>query len=1173
MSAWRPVVNAAVQGVAAFGGAAATAITGDLAIGTQVGLGIAATTAAVGALGEDAVDKVFIPKKRDEISQQVDAAMAARFPGSSRKQLSPGRDLARTVLEKHHLTLEEWAALDCDPTRSAQAVLAHALAATFANFDDHPASYVAHAGIEETYRAMAAHEMSLGPAVREALVRLRRIQGVLVNHATVVERHLDDHADRLQRLQTGIEGVQRSADDQAAILRTALSYRPPDEPPAAVVCGGPPQPAVAFQDRTEAESAIDAAWAADARTVVLTQVVRGDGGVGKSQLASKYFDASSAPVRVWVEASTDDALVSGYAQAAIALAEARHLPPGFAHEWRENTRAAAQAFWQWLHTTGIQWFLVLDDLNVPAAALNDWWPQGVGRTLVTTRLADHAYDDYFTNLVPLDVFSPTQAEGYLTERLAKLPPAHLVGAADLAAALGHHPLALSLATALILGQGRTITEYLTLFREVPLPKALPGRDRSGVDDVITRTWLLSIKRAAKVYRQRGGREGRSGQPVRALANLIAFGHPTQTPRCLYFTKAARTYLAHAATPDAPPLSPNETWEALAVLADFSLITCPNDDWSPVPVHALAQRTIRELLDDDHHTAAAQALADAIEEAWPEIDTKSHVLATSSTTSGTQTITSGAILRSVAQELLRIAEPALITPTGVHRVVIHISDSLEEAGRAAEAVAYSEHLLSRLGALDPDHHDVLTVRANLASCRGCSGNVTQSLIEYQHLLPNQERALGDDHPDTLTTRANIARWRGTSGDTTSALTALENLLTDQIRVVGDDHPDTLTTRANIARWRDVSGDTTGALTAYEDLLTDQVGVVGDDHPGTLATRANIANLRGQSGDTTGAPTALENLLTDQVRVVGDDHPGTLATRRNIANLRGQSGDTTGALTALENLLTDRVRVLGADHPDTLTTRQDIAWWRGQSGDTTGALTALENLLTDQIRVLGADHPDTLTTRRDIARCRRQSGDTTGALTALENLLTDQIRVLGDDHRHTLATRHTIANVRGELGEIAGALAALENLLPDRVRVLGDDHPGTLITRACIAWWRGECGDTTGALTALENLLTHQVRVLGTDHPHTLMTRHNIAYWRGESGDTTGARTALEDLLRHQVRVLGADHPDTVRTRNDIVHWKAKAGRHSNDMNSLEGLGELREDCPTEDDRGGDVGSVA
>ena len=79
---------------------------------------------------------------------------------------------------------------------------------------------------------------------------------------------------------------------------------------------------------------------------------------------------------------------------------------------------------------------------------------------------------------------------------------------------------------------------------------------------------------------------------------------------------------------------------------------------------------------------------------------------------------------------------------------------------------------------------------------------------RELLPDQVRVLGPDHPDVLTTRANIASWTGQCGDAAAALQLFRELLPDQVRVLGPDHPDVLTTRHNIAYWTARSGADAG-----------------------------------------------------------------------------------------------------------------------------------------------------------------------------------------------------------------------------------------------------------------------------------------------------------------------------------------------------------------------------
>src|SRR5262249_25471036 len=89
-----------------------------------------------------------------------------------------------------------------------------------------------------------------------------------------------------------------------------------------VVVGRPPRQADAFPDRPELRAVIRSGPAADQGTV-LTQVVTGDGGTGKTQLAGAAFrdaivdkdDEAGVEVAVWVTAATRAAVLTAYAQA------------------------------------------------------------------------------------------------------------------------------------------------------------------------------------------------------------------------------------------------------------------------------------------------------------------------------------------------------------------------------------------------------------------------------------------------------------------------------------------------------------------------------------------------------------------------------------------------------------------------------------------------------------------------------------------------------------------------------------------------------------------------------------------------------------------------------------------------------------------------------------------
>ncbi|MFD5559302.1 hypothetical protein [Kitasatospora griseola] len=123
---------------------------------------------------------------------------------------------------------------------------------------------------------------------------------------------------------------------------------------AAGAGGAVPPPATAFQPREGLRAELDQVRV---RHAVLTQVLSGGGGVGKSQLAAacaRRAHAEGADVLVWADAADSSRIVAAYAQAAY-----RAGVPGA--DGRDAERDAG-VFLDWLAVTDRTWLVVLDDL-------------------------------------------------------------------------------------------------------------------------------------------------------------------------------------------------------------------------------------------------------------------------------------------------------------------------------------------------------------------------------------------------------------------------------------------------------------------------------------------------------------------------------------------------------------------------------------------------------------------------------------------------------------------------------------------------------------------------------------------------------------------------------------------------------------------------------------------
>jgi hypothetical protein len=811
----------------------------------------------------------------------------------------------------------------------------------------------------------------------------------------------------------------------------------------------------------------DALASSDAGTVVLTQVLSGLGGVGKTQLAAaraeQVWQQHGADLLVWITADSQESIVSGYAVAARDIG----IDTGL------TGPDAARRLLSWLARTDRRWLVVLDDLARPAD-LNGWWPPTVatGSTVVTTRLRDAALAGHGRRIMPVGLFTADQAIQYLAAKLDQ----HPYLADDLPGVvsdLGQLPLALAQASAYITNKNLPCSRYRKRFadrrRQLAdlLPEAgfLPDDHRATV----AATWSLSIEHANEL--QPAG----LAKPILQLASIL---DPNTIPTQLLTTRAVINWLNRIRE----QTTTEDVIDGLYSLQRLNLATHDSDSPSPALfVHGLVQRAVRDQTSGELLDSAAVAAADAVVEMWPEVEDAAL----------------GQVLRANAEVLAMVRPDPLWTEAGGgHPVLFRIGRSLGEVGQVVAARDYFAQLhqvvVDRLGS---DHPDALAARHNLAHWRGEAGDAAGAVEAFEAVLADRLRVLRPNHPDTLAARHGLAHWRGEAGDAAGAVEAFEAVLADRLRVLRPNHPDTLTTRHELARWRGEAGDAAGAVEAFEAVLAARLRVLGPDHPYTLAARHGLAYWRGEAGDAAGAVQAFEALLADVLRVEGPDYPYTLAARHNLAYWRGEAGDAAGAVQAFEALLADTLRVQGPDHPHTLTTRHNLARWRGEAGDAAGAVQAVEAVLADRLRVLGPDHPYTLTARHNLADWRGEAGDAAGAVQAFEAVLADRLRVQGPDHLDTLTTRHSLAYWRGEAGDAAGAVQAFEAVLADRLRVLGPDHLDTLAARHSLAYWRGEAGDAAGAVEGFEGLLADRVRVLGPDHPYTLTTRDNLAYWRG------------------------------------------------------------------------------
>ncbi|UUU44881.1 FxSxx-COOH system tetratricopeptide repeat protein [Streptomyces sp. NBC_00162] len=759
--------------------------------------------------------------------------------------------------------------------------------------------------------------------------------------------------------------------------------------------GSVPALASAFQPRSALRERVDAARSSG-NAAVLTQVLSGGGGVGKSQLAASYAAEAlgdGTDLVLWVPATEVQQVIALYAQAAVQVAA-----PGAVGI---NPEDDARAFMAWLATTPRRWLVVLDGIADPSG-MDGWWPASrsdSGWVLATTRLQDARITGGGRRRVNVDVYTAAEALAYLQVRLADDDAGHLLdtAAGDLAEALGYLPLALGHAAAYMINEDLNCAEYLVRFtdRRRQLDHVLPPTaDTEGYGRQVAATLLLSLDAA-----QRTEPAGLAEPALRLAALLDPAGHPhtlwTTPDICDYLTQH-RTRPAETAEIPQDPVTPEQARASLRTLHQYALLNVDTRrEHRAVRIHALTARAARETTPAADLPTLATTTGGALLRIWPDVDQHHPALA--------------AALRTNTDVLADHAGDHL-WQSEANRVLFRASRSLFESGLTTASTAYCQRMaFDAEHFLGPEHPDVLTARGNLAVSYSQAGRAEEAIALEEQVFTDSRRILGPEHPDTLASRANLATSYAEAGRTTASIPLLEQVLADRVRIIGPDHPSTLTTRGNLAAsYREV-GRIAEAITLEKQVIMDRTRILGPDHPTTLGAQASLAVSYWEVGRTNEAITIEEKVLADSKRTLGPEHPQTLTVAANLAASYSQVGRTKQAIAIEETVVAAYERVLGSEHPDTLTARSNLAASYSQVGRTKQAIAIEETVVAARERVLGSDHPDTLMARSSLAVSYWQAGRREKASAILEIVLADCERVLGPEHPNTLKARANFATV--------------------------------------------------------------------------------------------------------------------------------------------------------------------
>ncbi|KAJ7040191.1 hypothetical protein C8F04DRAFT_266505 [Mycena alexandri] len=830
-------------------------------------------------------------------------------------------------------------------------------------------------------------------------------------------------------------------------------------PPVVQSINNCPPPSRNFQGRQTILDKMQQFFATDSGKQLI-YVLHGLGGAGKTQIALKFIQGSSASFSdtFFVDASTLNTIETALKNIAVFKSVGDSIQDAL--KWLQSKKG---------------WLLFFDNADDPKINLNLFLPQcDHGNIIITSRNPGlRTYGEHS----PVSGMEESDATTLLLRSAAKENSGeNLQVAADIVRKLFYLPLAIVQAGAFI-SKSEDLNGYLVLYAQnrAQLLREKPEQSHDDYACTVYTTWQISFDRLS--------------QPAAMLLQLCS---------CLHYTGISEDIFSNASKYSfplwLPPkedlqepsqallcfLGPTREWSSLNFLdvtneiKAYSLISfdAATKMFSIHPlVHAWSRST---LVDEGSSRLCIRSILGMSISEIPDHDMVLH-------------------------SLRLMPHVDLVTPFNANLGAdfraafwgIYLG-----AGKLKEAQNLIEHTFEEYRLVfREDHLASLEAMHRLA--------VTyQRLGEYQKaeklevtVLEKRTKLLGEDHPDTLKAMGDLAVTHRALGEYKKAQELQVVVLAKQINLLGEDHPETVTTLGNLALIHHNLGEYKKAQELQVVVLEKRTRLLGEDHPETLMAMGNLAVTHRNLGEYREAQELQVAVLEKWTKLLGEDYPETLRAMGNLAVIHHSLGEYKEAQELQVEVLEKRTRLLGENHPETSMAMGNLAVTHRNLGEYKEAQEFQVVVLEKRTQLLGEDHPHTLIAIGDLAVTHRNLGEYKEAQELQVAVLEKWTKLHGEDYHETLRAMGDLAMTHHNLGEYKKAQELEVVVLEKQTKLLGEDHLYTLMAMGNLAVTHCKLGEYKEAQKLQVVVLEKRRLFLGDQHPHsTLAMRHLASTYR-------------------------------------------------------------------------------
>ncbi|QXE22478.1 NB-ARC domain protein [Richelia sinica FACHB-800] len=544
--------------------------------------------------------------------------------------------------------------------------------------------------------------------------------------------------------------------------------------------------------------------------IVAISAVAGMGGVGKTELASRYSHKHQGEYPggiCWLDARGENlaGAIVQFAQNDLKLEVPQKDVLG------NPLNLTQQVAWCWQHWQPPEGLVlvILDDVT-DLAHCRDFFPTSNRfRILITTRLR---HLDPNIREIPLDVLSEEEALQLLTALDVKRVQREPETAQELCKWLGYLPLGIELV-------GRYLAKKPPQWTLAKILERL--KTQSIEDEALNQELYKTLSTAQRGVKAAFELSWQELEPhTQEIAQFLSLFAPSVI--AWEWVEAAASQLSWH-TEDVETAN----WQ----LYERHLINLVEDGEQGYNIHPLIRQFLQTKL-------AVSGQAEKLQTAFADI-----FVAIAQTIPGTLTLEKINSVKDAIPQLVEVAENLLHVVSDDNLMLVFVVGLglfYKEQGLYNLAAPWLEQCVSELKSrLGAEHPDVATSLNNLARLYDYQGRYKEAESLYLQALEMRQRLLGAEHPDVATSLSNLATLYHHQGRYEQAEPLDLQALKMYKRLLGAEHPYVATSLNNLAILYHHQGRYKEAESLYLQALKIYKRLLGAEHPDVAQSLNNLA----------------------------------------------------------------------------------------------------------------------------------------------------------------------------------------------------------------------------------------------------------------------------------------------------------------------------------------------